>query len=213
VKSRVLRRTIRKNIAEATTHDIVDLLRKKATQALPVDDLCEVAYGLSQHARHCESCSGQQRQADRRVALMLYEYVSEHDPGNEKALVAKAWMKPGSDFPARMKSLIRRTGSKQLNAHIGHYFLKHRRYDLAEKYYRLALPHIRRHYGIMYALAKLYEGEGSTAKSRTYARLALNRLKKMPDSYREDPVTRLFKAELDLMTNRPSLADRPTPRR
>ena len=153
------------------------------------DAYADLALALQGHAKKCLKCSKRIKQQDQQKAQNIYKKINKQDPSRRSAHMGLIRNLEGNDYVLGVKKLIRETKDDAYYALLGHHFREAREYKKAENAYRLALPRITKHYGIMYALAILYKEMGNHMKARRYARHAINRFKKMSQFYRKDPVT------------------------
>lgn len=191
---------IRAKLRQGKSHEIWqrrDQYLALAENSLPF--LNQMAAALRSHAKVCTHCSSRQKQESTEQSKRLSRKVLLDDPKNGPALIALAYFyfdRKGDTFVRKVKDIIKKTGERAYNTHIGHFYKARRHYKKAEYFYRKALSGIPYHYGIMYAIAMLYLEMGKPEDAKRYASYALRRYASMGSFYQRDPVTKVCIAEL-----------------
>jgi len=165
--------------------------------------LVQIANFFVQHSQTCQSCSLAILKKDREQGAKIYNRVLFLNSRSQPALLffAKQWFnKPGSKFRRAIERMIKLTGEKGCYAYLGHHHQARKNFYLAKKYFLKALPFIRSHYGIYYALAKLACEQSKKTECLKWSRRALRTYQKMPSNYKKDPATQSFVAELKSWT-------------
>lgn len=162
---------------------------------------------LAKHARYCAKagCRFRKifgfREIDKVYSALMLKY-----PRNDRLKIDRVYFRYAKEtgkYVVAMKKIVNQTGKKEFNAMIGHAYAAQKKYRLARKYLLLAMPAIKDHYGIYYALAKNAQNLHDKKAERKYAQKALARFKLMSSKYHRDPVTRNFITELhEMIKNR-----------
>lgn len=167
------------------------------------DVLLQIATFLERHSQTCQKCLPVVLKKDLKLAAKTFNQILFLNPGSKPAILffAKKWFnKPGPKFKQAIGQMIKLTGEKGCYAYLGHHHQARKNFHLAKKYFLKALPFIRSHYGIYYALAKLAHEQDKKTECAKWSQRALKTYQKMAGRYKNDPITKLFVAELRAWT-------------
>lgn len=137
--------------------------------------------------------SGQQTQpeaifSDQNQAITWYKKIIKLEPKNPDAWYGIACVYSRRKDLARTVKHFKKAhalwgGQKKYLMYLGHFYRQHGNLKKAQKYYKIAAPHISDHYGPNFALATLLEESGALTSAKKYAKKSIELFKKMPPRY------------------------------
>lgn len=165
--------------------------------------MSNIGLALLKHADRCKTCSIQKKKKTEQLAKEIFIRMLKKDQKSIDGLLGLAtlyyYQKNKKAIPV-IRRVIRLTNNQAFLIHIGHFYRRNGDVKKAERYYRKALPFIKKHYGGFYALAVLYRDCGKPTLARRYAKMALAKFTKMDAHYAADPIVRKYRMELKEIT-------------
>lgn len=162
---------------------------------------------IAKHWRFCNKKNCRHRALyNRKTIINLYQLLILKQPKNVRLKIDEIYFKYGKNskkYIDEIKKIIKKTNKREFTVMIGHAYSRMGKHNLARKYLLSAVPYIKGHYGIYYALAKNARILADEKKEIEYSKKALKLFKAMPQKYHRDPVTKKFVNELREIIKKP----------